>query len=58
MVARTTYARTASAVSLGCGWAPSWADRIEEHYELAPDDYRGGNPDGVLRLRMDVDNPQ
>jgi predicted TIM-barrel fold metal-dependent hydrolase len=35
----------------GCGWAPSWADRIEEHYELAPDDYRGGNPDGALSTR-------
>ena len=20
----------------GCGWAPTWVDRIEEHYELAP----------------------
>ncbi len=35
----------------GCGWAPSWADRIEEHYELAPGDYQGGNPDGVLSTR-------
>jgi predicted TIM-barrel fold metal-dependent hydrolase len=35
----------------GCGWAPSWADRIEEHYELAPGDYRGGNPDGALSTR-------
>lgn len=24
----------------GCGWAPTWVDRIEEHYELAPGDYR------------------
>jgi len=35
----------------GCGWAPTWADRIEEHYELAPGDYRGGNPDGALSTR-------
>jgi len=35
----------------GCGWAPTWTDRIEEHYELAPGDYRGGNPEGVLNTR-------
>ena len=35
----------------GCGWAPTWTDRIEEHYELAPGDYRGGNPDGALNTR-------
>src|ERR671910_823450 len=23
----------------GCGWAPTWADRIEEHFGLAPDDF-------------------
>jgi uncharacterized protein len=35
----------------GCGWAPTWADRIEEHYELAPDDYRGGDPSGSVNTR-------
>ena len=35
----------------GCGWAPSWADRIEEHFELAPGDYRGGDPRGRLQRR-------
>lgn len=35
----------------GCGWAPTWADRIEEHYELAPDDYRGGDPRGSINTR-------
>lgn len=28
----------------GCGWAPTWASRIEEHYERAPGDYKGGDP--------------
>ena len=32
----------------GCSWAPYWVERIEEHYELAPDDYRGGDPSGLL----------
>ncbi len=35
----------------GCSWAPYWVERIEEHYELAPDDYRGGAIDGVLPQR-------
>lgn len=35
----------------GCGWAPSWVDRIEEHFELAPADYRGGDPKGCLPTR-------
>jgi uncharacterized protein len=35
----------------GCGWAPTWADRIEEHFDLAPGDYRGGDPRGVLNRR-------
>jgi len=35
----------------GCGWAPTWTDRIEEHFELAPDDYRGGNPSGAINTR-------
>lgn len=35
----------------GCGWAPTWADRIGEHYELAPGDYRGGDPRGRLQHR-------
>ena len=35
----------------GCGWAPTWTDRIEEHYELAPGDYRGGNPNGTINTR-------
>jgi uncharacterized protein len=35
----------------GCGWAPTWVDRIEEHYELAPTDYRGGDPRGILPRR-------
>ncbi len=34
-----------------CGWAPTWADRIEEHYEYAPDDFRTGNPKGKLNTR-------
>jgi uncharacterized protein len=32
----------------GCGWAPFWAERIVEHFELAPADYAGGDPHGVL----------
>jgi predicted TIM-barrel fold metal-dependent hydrolase len=35
----------------GCGWAPTWVDRIEEHYELAPGDYRGGDPSGTINTR-------
>jgi uncharacterized protein len=35
----------------GCGWAPTWLDRIEEHYELAPGDYRGGDPKGKVNKR-------
>ena len=35
----------------GCGWAPTWTDRIEEHYELAPDDYRGGDPRDSINTR-------
>lgn len=35
----------------GCGWAPFWQERIEEHFELAPDDFVGGDPDGVLNTR-------
>ena len=35
----------------GCGWAPTWLDRIEEHYELAPADYRGGDPKGKVNKR-------
>jgi predicted TIM-barrel fold metal-dependent hydrolase len=35
----------------GCGWAPSWLHRIEEHYELAPGDYRGGDPRGKVNTR-------
>ncbi len=38
----------------GCGWAPTWADRIEEHYELAPADFLGGDPTGVLNTRTYV----
>ena len=26
-------------------------ERIEEHFELSPDDYRGGDPHGVLPAR-------
>jgi uncharacterized protein len=36
----------------GCGWAPSWSQRIEEHFEYAPDDYRGGDPTGRISRRM------
>jgi predicted TIM-barrel fold metal-dependent hydrolase len=28
----------------GCGWAPYWQERIEEHFELAPSDFAGGDP--------------
>jgi predicted TIM-barrel fold metal-dependent hydrolase len=35
----------------GCGWAPTWLDRIEEHYELSPADYRGGDPRGKVNTR-------
>src|SRR5256885_269537 len=35
----------------GCGWAPYWTERIEEHYELAPTDFNGGDPHGVLSTR-------
>ncbi len=35
----------------GCSWAPYWSERIEEHYELAPTDFRGGDPKGLLSSR-------
>ncbi len=35
----------------GCGWAPYWVERIEEHYELAPADFAGGDPSGTLPSR-------
>jgi uncharacterized protein len=35
----------------GCGWAPTWLDRIEEHFELSPADYRGGDPRGKVNKR-------
>jgi predicted TIM-barrel fold metal-dependent hydrolase len=35
----------------GCGWAPFWVDRIEEHFELAPGDFAGGDPAGTLPTR-------
>jgi hypothetical protein len=35
----------------GCGWAPYWTERIEEHYELAPADFTGGDPHGLLNTR-------
>jgi predicted TIM-barrel fold metal-dependent hydrolase len=35
----------------GCGWAPTWVDRIEEHFERAPDDFHGGDPHGVINTR-------
>src|SRR3954447_10188009 len=35
----------------GCGWAPYWTERIEEHYELAPGDFHGGDPHGQLNTR-------
>jgi predicted TIM-barrel fold metal-dependent hydrolase len=45
----------------GCGWAPTWVDRIEEHYEMAPEDFRGGDPHGVVNkqtwLTFELDEP-
>jgi uncharacterized protein len=45
----------------GCGWAPTWVDRIAEHFELAPGDFRGGDPREVLRTRtwltFELDEP-
>jgi predicted TIM-barrel fold metal-dependent hydrolase len=38
-------------IEAGCGWAPYWTERIEEHYELAPTDFEGGDPHGVLNKR-------
>jgi predicted TIM-barrel fold metal-dependent hydrolase len=35
----------------GCGWAPYWTERIEEHYELAPSDFHGGDPHDLLPSR-------
>lgn len=35
----------------GCGWAPTWLDRIEEHYEFAPADFLGGDPHGLVNKR-------
>ena len=35
----------------GCGWAPYWTERIEEHHELAPADFVGGDPHGLLPSR-------
>ena len=35
----------------GCSWAPYWSERIEEHYELAPSDFQGGDPTGLLPKR-------
>jgi predicted TIM-barrel fold metal-dependent hydrolase len=35
----------------GCGWAPYWTERIEEHFELAPSDFNGGDPHGTLNTR-------
>jgi predicted TIM-barrel fold metal-dependent hydrolase len=35
----------------GCGWAPYWTERIEEHYELASSDFVGGDPHGLLPSR-------
>jgi hypothetical protein len=35
----------------GCGWAPTWVDRIEEHFELAPEDFHGGDPRGNINRR-------
>jgi len=35
----------------GCGWAPYWTERIEEHFALAPDDFAGGDPAGTLPSR-------
>jgi predicted TIM-barrel fold metal-dependent hydrolase len=36
----------------GCGWAPTWVQRIEEHYELAPEDFAGGDPRGKIAKRV------
>ena len=35
----------------GCSWAPYWVERIEEHYELSPADFAGGDPEGMLPRR-------
>ena len=35
----------------GCGWAPFWVERIEEHFELAPSDFAGGDPHDLLNSR-------
>jgi uncharacterized protein len=35
----------------GCGWAPYWQERIEEHAELVPDDFPSGDPTGQLNRR-------
>ena len=35
----------------GCGWAPYWGERIEEHYDLSPDDFAGGDPHTTLPSR-------
>jgi predicted TIM-barrel fold metal-dependent hydrolase len=35
----------------GCGWAPYWVERIEEHFELAPADFAGGDPRATLAAR-------
>ncbi len=35
----------------GCSWAPFWVERIEEHYELMPGDFKGGDIHGALRER-------
>jgi predicted TIM-barrel fold metal-dependent hydrolase len=35
----------------GCGWAPYWCERIEEHYELSPDDFAGGDPHASVPAR-------
>jgi predicted TIM-barrel fold metal-dependent hydrolase len=35
----------------GCGWAPYWTERIEEHFELAPGDFTGGDPHEALMSR-------
>lgn len=45
----------------GCGWAPTWVDRIAEHAELAPDDFEEGDPREDLRTRtwltFELDEP-
>jgi predicted TIM-barrel fold metal-dependent hydrolase len=35
----------------GCSWAPFWVERIEEHCELMPADFKGGDIHGALRER-------